>query len=382
MTAEYDPVDSPDETTVFPYHDLAPPSLGDVYRARRVVERHLPRTPLVRSEWLSDELDADVYLKREDTLPTGAFKVRGGITLCSRLSPEFRDRGLIAASTGNHGQSIAYAGREFDVPVTIAVPADPNPDKVAAMERLGATVHAEGRDYDEAREWAERQARERGCRYVHSANEPALIAGVGTAGLEVLDDLPEVDAVVCPVGGGSSASGYCLTAGDAAGADVVGVQAANADAMYRAWNEGHLDPQPSADTIAEGLQSRVPFALTTRILREKLTDMLTVTDAAIRDAVRATLEREHILLEGAGAASVAGALALADDLAGKTVVLQLSGRNLSTAKLRSIVGGGDGRNVGGGGDGRNAGGGGDGRNAGGGGDGSDVADGGAGEARR
>ncbi|WP_224449892.1 threonine ammonia-lyase [Haloprofundus salilacus] len=332
MTA-YEPVESPDETTVFPYHDLTPPTLVDVFRARQVTDHHLPKTPLVRSQYLSSELDADVYLKRDDTLPTGAFKVRGGLNLCSQLDPEFHDRGLIAASTGNHGQSIAYAGQTFDIPAVIAVPGDPNEDKVEAIERFGAEVHREGRDYDDAREWAEQQASEHGYRYVHSANEPLLIAGVGTAGLEVLDDLPDVDTVICPIGGGSSASGYCLTVGDVADADVVGVQSSNANAMYRAWNEGHLDPQPSADTLAEGLQSRVPFALTSEILSEKLTDMLTVSDEAIWRAVRTMVEREHILLEGAGAASVAGALALADEIAGKTVVLQLSGRNISKEKL-------------------------------------------------
>ena len=334
---EREPVESPDGTTVFDYHDLTPPTTADVYEARRVVRRYLPRTPLVRSETLSDELDADVYLKREDTLPTGAFKVRGGVNLGHHLPDEFRERGLIAASTGNHGQSVAYAGREFGVPVTIAVPGDPNPDKVAAMERLGATVHPHGTDYDAAREWAEEQAAEKGYRYVHSANEPLLIAGVGTAGIEVLEDRPEVDTMICPVGGGSSAAGYCLTVGAAGGARVIGVQSENADAMTRGWREGHLEPRETADTVAEGLQSRVPFALTMEVLRERLSDMFTVSDEAIRDAIRRLIRDEHILVEGAGATSVAGALELGDELAGETVVLQLSGRNLAGAKLRSVL---------------------------------------------
>ncbi|WP_255171304.1 threonine ammonia-lyase [Natrononativus amylolyticus] len=336
MGDRYEPVESPDETTIFAYHDLTPPTLGDVYEARAVVRQHLPRTPLVRSEFLSRELDADVYLKREDTLPTGAFKVRGGINLCSQLDDEFTDRGLIAASTGNHGQSVAYAGRAFDVPVTIAVPEDPNQDKVTAMEHLGATVRSGGRDYDEAREWAESQAAEHGYRYVHSANEPALIAGVGTAGLEVLEDLPAVDTVLCPVGGGSSAAGYCLTVG-ATGCDVVGIQSTEADAMTQAWRTGSLEPKPSADTYAEGLQSRVPFALTVDILRERLTEMRTVGDEAIRDAIRRTLAEEHILLEGAGAAAIAGALQLKEAVAGDTVVIQLSGRNLAQEKLQQLL---------------------------------------------
>jgi threonine dehydratase len=186
MPPTYEPVESPDETTIFPYHNLAPPTTADIYRARQIVSQHLPRTPLVRSDTLSAEFDADVYLKREDTLPTGAFKVRGGMTLVSRLDPEFHDPGLIAASTGNHGQSIAYAGRTFDVPVTIVVPEEANPSKVTAMERLGAEVLFHGARFDEAREHAESLAAEEGCRYVHSANEPTLVAGVGTAGLEII----------------------------------------------------------------------------------------------------------------------------------------------------------------------------------------------------
>ena len=337
MTARYEPIDSPDATTVFPYHDLEPPMLADVYRARKIVSRHLPRTPLVRSDPLSEALDADVYLKREDTLPTGAFKVRGGVNLVHDLDPEFRDPGLVAASTGNHGQSVAYAGRTFDVPVTICVPEDANPSKVAAMERLGARVVHHGAEFDEAREHAEELAVEEGYRYVHSANEPRLVAGVATAGLEVVEDLPDVDVLFSPIGGGSSAAGYCLTVGELADAEVVGVQSSAADAAYRAWEEGHLEVGDRMDTFAEGLATRSPFALTQKILANRLDDFLLVTDENLRDGVSRLVRDEHLIVEGAAAAALAGALARADDLAGKTVVLPVSGRNLATAKLRAIL---------------------------------------------
>lgn len=331
------PVESPDSSTVFPYHDLTPPTLADVYRARDVVDRHLPRTPLVRSESLSAALDADVYLKREDTLPTGAFKVRGGVTLAANLDPSFREIGLVAASTGNHGQSVAYGGRAFDVPVVVCVPEDANPGKVAAIEGFGAEVRQHGATFDDAREYAEELAIEEGYRYVHSANEPALVAGVATAGLEVVEDLPDVDVVFSPIGGGSSASAYCLTAGTLADASVIGVQSERAPAMYRAWRDDTLEPHDRMDTFAEGLATSVPFALTTTYLREHLADFRLVSDEAIREAIGWLIRDDRILAEGASAAPVAAALEAGDELAGSTVVIPITGRNLDVAKLRTVL---------------------------------------------
>jgi threonine dehydratase len=337
VSQEYEPVDSPDATTIFEYHDLTPPTLTDVYAAQQIVRRYLPRTPLVRSEALSVEFDADVYLKREDTLPTGAFKVRGGVTLAANLDEEFRETGLIAASTGNHGASVAYAGRELEIPVTIGVPEDANPDKVASMEGLGACVEFHGSDFDEAREWVERRAAKEGYRYVHSANESPLVAGVATAGLEVVEDLPEVDLLFTPVGGGSSAAGYCLTVGALTDAEVIGVQSAAADAVYHAWNEDHLASQEQMETFAEGIATRVPFALTTGILRERLDDMMLVHDDEIRKGIYDVFADEHILMEGASATAVAAMRRSREEIAGKSVVFPVSGRNLALDRLREII---------------------------------------------
>ncbi len=333
----HEPVKSPDSTTIFSYHNLTFPTTPDIYKAKKIVEQYLPHTPLVRSEFLSEKLEANVYLKREDTLPTGAFKVRGGLNLAHNLSEEFKERGMISASTGNHGQSIAYAGREFNIPVIIGVPEDANPKKIDAMERLGAEVVKHGKDYDEAREWVEKQAIEKGYRYVHSANEPKLISGVATAGLEVLEDLSDVDVVINPVGGGSSASGYCLTVGKLGGAEVIGVQSEEADAMYRSWVEDHLDPQEEANTFAEGIATRVPFALTMEILRKYLKDFKLVSEDSLREGLRYLLSEDHVLAEGAGAAPVAAALEMKDYLSDKNVVLSITGGNLSNKKLKRIV---------------------------------------------
>ena len=336
MTRTYEPVDSPDASTLFSYHDLTTPTTADVYAARRTVREHLPTTPLVRSEPLSAELDADVYLKREDTLPTGAFKVRGGVTLVSRLDAEFREAGIVAASTGNHGQSVAYAGRAFDVPVTIVVPEGANPSKARAMKRLGADLRFFGADFDDARDHAEELAVEKGFRYVHSANEPALVAGVGTAGLEIVEALPEIDYLFTPVGGGSSAAGYCLTVGMLADAAVIGVQSEAAPGTYRAWDEGHLEPCERMETFAEGVATRVPFALTMDILRDRLDDFLLVSDDDIRTAVRDLFSLEVIPAEGASATSLAAIRAISDELRDKTVVFPISGRNISPEIERLI----------------------------------------------
>ncbi|MFW6384842.1 MAG: threonine ammonia-lyase [Halodesulfurarchaeum sp.] len=331
-------VDSPDETTVFDYHDLEPPTTRDVFAARETVRRFVPRTPIVRSESLSRALSADVYLKREDTLPTGSFKIRGFFTLLEDLDDVFFEKGLLTASMGNHGQAMAYAAREYGVDATIVVPETlENPGKVRAMERMGATVRRYGTDFDEAREHAESLATGEPYRYVHGGNESALIAGRASAGLEVMNDKPDVDVLINPVGGGSSAAAYSLTVGKLLGARVLGVQAAGANAVYRAWSGGDIEVIESADTIAEGLATRTPFALPLEILREHLTDMVLVDDDAIGNAIYRLLADDSIVAEGAGAAGVAAARQLGDELAGQTVVIPISGRNIAMEKLRRVM---------------------------------------------
>lgn len=337
MCPQYEPVESPDNSTLFPYHSLTPPTTADIYNARTVIAEYLPETPLVYCEWLSAELDAEVYLKREDVLPTGAFKVRGGVTLLAELEGRFRDLGLIAASTGNHGKSLAYAGRLFNVPVIICVADNASPEKVHSIEQLGAEVRQHGNSYDEAREHAEQLAAQEGYRYVHSANEPALIKGVGTAGLEIAAELPDIDVMFSPVGAGTSAAGYCLTVGEVADADVIGVQSAGAPAMYHAWKSGSLTPHEGLETFAEGIATQVPFALTAEILQNRLDNFFILQDAAIRRSLQKMLTEAHVLMEGACATSVAAAFQHSERLAGKTVVIPVTGRNLPVDKLQTLV---------------------------------------------
>ncbi len=241
------------------------PDLGDVLAARDRIRRYLDPTPLRRYGSLSKAVGADVWVKHENFQPTGVFKVRGGINLVSQLSDDERRRGVIAASTGNHGQSVAYAADLFAVPATICVPEQANLLKVDSMRDLGAEVIFYGRDFDEAREHAESLARRRGYRYIHSANEPLLIAGVGTHTLEILEQEPDVDVIIVPVGGGSGAAGACVTAkAMRASVSIIGVQSQSAPAAYRSWKSRRLT-EASMHTFVEGLATRVPFELTQSI---------------------------------------------------------------------------------------------------------------------
>jgi threonine dehydratase len=318
-------------------------SLSDVYAARPHVYAALSRTPLLRHPLLCEALGADVWVKHENHQATGAFKVRGGLNLVARLPPDERARGVITATTGNHGQSIAFACRRAGVPCTIVVPLGNNPDKNAAMRAWGAELVEHGRDFDEARAEVERLSGTRGLRYVHSADEPWLIAGVGTYALEVFEDLPDVDVVFVPIGGGSGACGLVTVRnGLGSRARIIGVQAAGADAFARSWRGGTRVTGERADTFAEGVATRVTFDLPWSILsraedRRGLDDVLTVTDAALEAALRLALETTHNLAEGAGVAALAGAYACRPQLAGLTVAVVMSGGNLATATLARLL---------------------------------------------
>jgi threonine dehydratase len=319
-------------------------SLRDVYAARRVVYRTLRPTPLLRHPLLNQETGLDVYVKHENHNPTSAFKVRGGLNLVGSLDADER-RGVITASTGNHGQSIALACQRESVPCTVVVPEGNNPDKNAAIRAYGATVVEVGHDFDAAREYVERVVAERGLRYVHSANEPLLIAGVATYALELFEELPQVDVVLVPIGGGSGASGCALVrTWVGSGARVIGVQASGADAFTRSWRTGERVTGDVAATFAEGIATRWTFDLTFGILREHLDDIVTLDEEELREGIRLALRTTHNLAEGAGAAALAAALKLRGQLAGKTVACVMSGGNITNEVLRQVL---EGQEVGG-----------------------------------
>lgn len=314
------------------------PTLSDVYAARQRIADVVRPTPLLRHALLDQESGLELWVKHENHNPTGAFKVRGGLNLVRSLSAEERARGVMTASTGNHGQSIALASRATGVACTVFVPAGNNPEKNAAILALGATLDEGGRDFDEARERCEQAVARSGARYVHSANEPLLLAGVGTYALEIFETLPDADVILVPIGGGSGACGISIVRSSlGAKARVIGVQAAAADAFARSFQARQRLEGESANTFAEGMATRVTFDLTFGILQDELDEIVVLSEEELADGVRLALRTTHNLAEGAGAAAIAAAYKLRDRLTGQRVVAVMSGGNLDAAKLRWLL---------------------------------------------
>ena len=319
--------------------DLEEPTFADVLDAARQIRPYLAPTPLRRYPALERLVGTELYVKHENHNPTGAFKVRGGINLVSRLSDDERRRGVIAASTGNHGQSVAFAARLFGVSAIICAPAAANPVKVEAMQDMGAEVILEGERYDDSRRSADRLAREHGYRYIHSGDEPLLIAGVGTHTLEVLQEQPRIDTVMVPIGGGSGAAGACIAA-KAVNPEikVIGVQSDQAQSAYLSWKSGSLQDSPNR-TRAEGLSTAAPFELPQRIMRRLLDDFVLVSDDEIDAATALMIEKTRTLVEAAGAAALAAALKLRNQLRGRRLALICTGGNISPAQLKALLAG-------------------------------------------
>ncbi|MFP3951131.1 MAG: threonine/serine dehydratase [Candidatus Bathyarchaeia archaeon] len=314
------------------------PVFRDVLEARKRIKPYLLRTPLLSYGGLSKLLGCNIYVKHENVNPTGAFKIRGGINLVSQLSPEERERGVITASTGNHGQSIALASKIFGAKAIICVPWASNPDKLAEIRRLGAQIIEEGREYEDAKLHAERVAEEEGYRYIHSGNEPHLIAGVATYTLEILEEQPALDYLFVPVGGGSGASGAGIVIDSISPeTKLIGVQSEKAPSVYLSWREGEIVSTESADTMADGLATRRAFKLPLRIIRKHLDDFVLVSEEAIKRAINTYVEEAHTIAEGAGAAPLAAALKIKDRLQDKKVGLVLSGGNLTSESLKEIL---------------------------------------------
>ncbi len=314
------------------------PRFQDVLLAQRQIRPYLSRTPLYSYPAINALIGTTVYIKHENYQPVGAFKVRGGINLISQLGQGERERGVIAASTGNHGQSVAYAAHVFGVKARIVVPEKANPGKVAAMQGMGAEVIFHGATFDEAKLYCESLAQEHGYRYIHSGDEPLLIAGVATGTLEMLEDEPGIEVIIVPIGGGSGAAGACIVAHTVNPTiRVIGVQSEASPAAYESWRQQRLVTAPNR-TFAEGLATGVAFELPQTILWKELNDFLLVSDTEIRQAMVWMIERAHTLAEAAGASSLAAAYRLRDELHSKKVGIVCSGGNTSLEHLKRALG--------------------------------------------
>ncbi|RKN40957.1 threonine ammonia-lyase [Streptomyces hoynatensis] len=313
------------------------PTITEALRARRLLAAHLPPTPM----WSYPALDAavgggrTVLVKHENVQPTGAFKVRGGLTLLGGMEPAERARGVVGYSTGNHAQSLAYAAAHFGAPCVIVMPAEPNPVKAAAVRALGAELIEAGADLDEAAEHAGRVAGERGMRLVSAADEPELIAGVAGVYLEIFEQAPDVDTVLVPVGGGSGAAAACLAAAAVAPhCRIVAVQSAASPAAHDSWRAGRPLARPNR-TRVEGLATGRGFALTQQLLRGRLADFLLVEDEEIARAQWLLMRDAHTLAEGAGATALAALLVHGDRLPGRKVAVVCTGANAGERELRA-----------------------------------------------
>jgi threonine dehydratase len=321
-----------------PGEETREPAFVDILAARRLLERHLHPTPFYESIALGRTLGVRLFIKYENHQPIGSFKVRGTLNKVLCLTPEERARGVVTASMGNHGQGVCYAAKLTGVRATVVMPEKANPDKAEAMRSLGAEVVQEGTGFDEANEKALELERDKGFVYFHSANDPWIIAGHGTIGVEMLEIVPDLEALVVPIGAGGLASGVALAAKTLSPTiRVIGVQAANCAPFYRSRQEGRQVVADSAHTFAEGVAVKRPTAMPLLMIERLVDDIITVTEEELRRAVILLLEKTHNLAEGAGAAGTAGVVRLHEELAGKKVGTILSGGNLNRHVLERAL---------------------------------------------
>ena len=317
-----------------------PITIDDVRRAAERIRPHLAATALRDYAPLDAAVGGgiSVLCKHENHQPTNAFKVRNAVSALAALDEEKRARGVIAATRGNHGAGLAWAARRFGIACVVVVPHGNNPEKNAAIAGFGAELIEAGDDYDQSVVAADEVRRARGLHVVHSTNDRDVLAGAGTLALEVVEEARDVDAMIVAVGGGSQALG-ALTVARALKPSlrVYAVQATGAAAMHDAVHSGQPRPYERADTFADGIATRVPYEMTYPPLREGLAGFVTVSDSEIAAAMRTLLSTTHQLVEGAGAAGLAGLMKLRGELGGKRVAIVLSGGNVDLPTLRQVV---------------------------------------------
>jgi len=313
-------------------------SFQHILEARGRIRKFVARTPTYRSVVLSRRTGAEVYLKLECFQPVGVFKIRGAINKICSLSQSDLKKGLITSSSGNHGLSVAYAAKIYGAKAVVVVPENAVKEKVEAIEHYGAKVVKYGKDYDEASSKAFEIQKETGTTFVHPFEDPFVIAGQGTVGLELLEDVPDLNTIIVPVGGGGLISGICVATKTLnRNIRIVGVQPRGASAIYQSWKAGEIVEVRSVSTVADGLAARKPLDLTFGIIKEYVDDILLVNDWEIGEAVLALIRVAHILAEPSGAASLAALLFKYHPKPSEKVAVIISGANISSSYLTSLL---------------------------------------------
>ncbi len=312
-------------------------SFQNIMEAEYYLGRIVHQTPLQHSHTFSQMTECSVYQKLENLQKTGAFKIRGAYNKVAHLSPEERARGIVTASAGNHAQGVSLAAHKFGCPATIVMPKGAPQSKIEATKGYGARVVLHGHNYNESYAKALEICEQEGATFVHAFDDPHVIAGQGTIGLEIVNELPYVDAIIVPVGGGGLISGIAIAAKTVnPEIKIIGVEPEGANSGYLSWKSNKMTTIENPNTIADGLSvkslGRLPFELITSYVD----DFVTVSDQQIEHAMYLFLERSKLLVEGAGACSLAGLLRLKDELKGKNVVLIVSGGNVDLSKLNTI----------------------------------------------
>lgn len=312
--------------------------LKDVLAAREVIEGIARNTPLKRSTTLSKKTGADFYLKLENFQFTGSFKVRGAVNKLNSLTETERDKGVVCASAGNHAQGTAFAATRVGVRSDVFMPIDAPLAKIAATKGYGANVHLVGRDYQEAYEAALAFQEENGSTFVHAYDDDMIMAGAGTLGLELLEEIPNLQTILVPIGGGGLMSGVAVALkSQNPNIRIIGVQAEGASTIADSLIKGEVVPIEECNTIADGIACRYLGKKTFEVMKELVDEVVTVTEAEIASAILFLLERTKVTVEGAGAVTLAAAMHGKVDLNGQTTCAVVSGGNIDITLVSRII---------------------------------------------
>lgn len=313
-------------------------TVRNILKARAAISHYIHRTNLIFCSELSRIIGCEAFVKHENHLPTGSFKIRGALNFFQAIPKEDVANGVLVSTRGNHGLAMAWAGQWFNIPCTVVVPENNNPEINRIIESFGAELIVHGRDFYDAQFYCDELVAAAGYYYVEQGNEPEMLNGIGTMGLEIFEDLPDVDVIVCPIGGGAGCASLLRVAqAISPGVQIIGVQAARAPAFSRSLEQGQWVVLDEADTIADGLAARSVFQLPYVIMKDQITDVILLSEDEVLEGIRLALTATHNLAEGAGAAALMAAVKIRERLEGKKVALIMSGGNLDRTHLEMAL---------------------------------------------